>query len=197
MKRISWASAITLLTLTSASSFADGPFGVNMGTPVENYKACQPKDTAGYYRCSTLPRTHEDIEYYIIESWPATGVCFVKGMGNTISIDVYGTTLRAKVDEIAAQMSETYGRADKNDFLGVGSIWKDPRDWSMAILKNERYYSYNWSNKTGASLKDGIAKIYVGARGLTTDKGYVVVEFYFQNEPNCNNAERKAKAKAF
>jgi hypothetical protein len=54
----------------------------------------------------------------------------------------------------------------------------------MAILKNERYYSYYWSNKTGASLKDRISKIYVGARGLATDKGYVIVEFYFENGPS-------------
>jgi len=195
VKNIFWAS--TFLLLISTSAFADGPFGVTMGTPIKNYTACQPGDTVSFYRCSTLPRTHPDMEFYIVESWPETGACFVKGIGNTISVDVYGVTLRKKVDEIAAQMSETYGKANKTDFLMVGSIWKDPRDWSMAILKQERYYYHNWSIQTGAQLKDGITRIYVAGKALSTDKGYVVVEFYFQNAASCEDAERRAKARAF
>jgi len=175
----------------------DGPFGVTMGTPTDSYKSCQPAENPGFYRCSTLPRTHPDMQAYAIEGWPETGACFVKGISSPISADVYGTTLRGKADEIAAQIRETYGNAEKTDFLMTGSIWKDPRDWSMALLKKERFYFYKWDGGTGANLRDGIKSIVVAAAPISSDKGYISVEFTFQNYTGCENAERKAKANAF
>jgi hypothetical protein len=102
-----------------------------------------------------------------------------------------------KVDEMARQLGQIYGLGSKRDLLLTGSIWNEPREWMMGLLKKERMYSYFWEAKGNMSLKGDVIKAYVGASPLASDRGYVTAEFYFRNNPACDQAERAAKAKAF
>jgi hypothetical protein len=179
------------------SSQRDGPFGVIMGSEPDSYPGCRAGSRSGYYNCTTLPRPRPDIEEYVLESWLGTGVCFVKGWTGSIPTDSFGTELRMRVDEMARQLGQIYRIGNKRDMLLTGSIWNEPREWMMGLLKKERMYSYFWEGKGDISLKGDVIKAYVGASPLASDRGYVVVEFYFRNNPACDQAERAAKATAF
>ena len=115
-------------------SLADGPFGVTMGQDPGLLKECKPRtERPGWYICSALPRTHPDMEAYQVQAFPETGVCFVKAIGKDIQINPFGTSLKAKVDSLEAQVAETYGRSQKRDFLRSGSVWKEAAEWTTGL----------------------------------------------------------------
>lgn len=59
----------------------------------------------------------------------------------------------------------------------VDSIWNEPKDWMMALLKNERFLSSVWDAKSGAKLTEAIESIYLGASGSDSDTGYITIEY--------------------
>lgn len=83
--------AILILILVSTESYADGPFGVEMGGLPEDY-GCTPIDGAiGMYRCSGFKKRHSAFETYLVKASKTHGICLVKAIGKNISDSGYGT----------------------------------------------------------------------------------------------------------
>lgn len=194
LANISIVSALLLAGPTSAQD--DGPFGVTMGSDPANY-GCIEDEPRGYYRCATLPRSHPDMEFYSLKAEPGIGVCFIKGLGKNIPSNGFGGALGVKVDEIARQVESTYGSSRLVDYLVSGSTWDESQDWMMGIFEEERIYAYHWSEGAGATLRNGVAEVFVIAKALTPDVGYVAVEFHFSNKQECDEAAAKRGASAF
>lgn len=126
------------------------------------------------------------------------GICFVKGIGKTIRNDSYGITTKGRVDTVAKQLKQKYGtETDKLDLLFPGSIWDDSDDWMMGVRRNERFYAYSWFSEKGFKPVSEVAEIALGARAISGHDGYVVLEFYFKRNPQCDTIIEKAGQDAF
>jgi hypothetical protein len=80
------------------------------------------------------------------------------------------------------------------DVLGPGSIWDEPRDWMMAMLKKERLLLSIWEK---GFPKSGLKLVGVKATALSREMGFVSVEYSFDNEPQCSKELKAAKASVF
>jgi hypothetical protein len=181
----------------SAESDEAAPFGLKMGMTRaqlglgESVKALQP----GKYQLTTVPKPHPDFEAYIVQVAPTSGLCFIKAMGKNVDTSVYGSELKRKYEDVREQLGATYGKYEEIDMLRTGSIWDEPRDWMMGLLKKERILGAVWK-KQDATMKPGLDKVFVGATALSREKGFVVIEYYFDNEPQCQQEIDKEKRAA-
>jgi hypothetical protein len=187
--------AATLLLLGIRPSVADGPFGFEMGQNIQSLPGCR-KDGEYYYKCPTAPRSHSSFETYQLIYTDVTGICAVIGVGNTISTGSNGFGLRSEYDRVAEQLQQNYGPTTKNDFLIRGSIWRDPTDWMMGLLKKDRYLSQGWHSSASNSLKNKINAILLSANALTTEKGYLGVRYEFNNFDQCSKVIKDREAGA-
>jgi len=80
-------------------------------------------------------------------------------MSDPISTSVYGFELKAKFEEMEDKLRTIYGEGEKIDNLLTGSMWSEPKDWMMALVKKERFLRAHWSKKNGASLPADIEMI--------------------------------------
>lgn len=188
----------TIFNFASAQTPKDGPFGVVMGEAISTYNDCKPSDLPGIYECTSLPRPHPDFLAYIVKAIDGAGICSVKAATRDIISNGYGDPIRTAADDIAAQISQKYGRSEKYDFLMSQSIWKRPNDWLTGISKSERFYSYLWSKGSKARLRDDIQTISVSAKSSdSTRSGWIFVVFIFTNINKCDDILRDMKAAAF
>ncbi|HEX2554209.1 MAG TPA: hypothetical protein VHL98_10935 [Microvirga sp.] len=177
---------------------ADGPFGVTMGSNPLDYPTCKAAEgVTGAYDCSGLPRSHPDMRVYNLISSSETGVCLLRGSTDILETSSFGSELRMKTEELKDQVSSVYGPSNKFDFIMPRSIWIDPSYWMMAIVKNDRHYAYAWNKDSKARLKDNIKNIVLSAKAIDATRGYVQIEYVFENHAKCQEEHKKARAKAF
>ncbi|MBL8654525.1 MAG: hypothetical protein JNJ97_10000, partial [Alphaproteobacteria bacterium] len=115
----------------------------------------------------------------------------------TMRVSRYGSELQSKVDEINAQLNTKYGKSKNTSFLRSGALWKENHDFMMALRQKERFYSYTFDASSGMQRVDGVRSIFVAAAALSDSQGYVVVEFSFDNEKQCDEAIKGDSGKAF
>jgi len=160
-----------------------GPFGFDMGKQASEY-GCASMSTANMYKCSEAPKEHPAFESYILQSTPKHGVCWIKAVGKNISDNGYGMSTKSVVDGFVEAFKNSYGEnVKKSDFLLSSSIWNEGDEFLMGLVKNERSYNYHWKTTTNSSIKE----IYVAAKGLRSDVGYPVVEYYGTHYDACDS----------
>jgi hypothetical protein len=189
---------LTAILLSSGNSYADGPFGVEMGANIASLNSCAPLEKKGVFKCTSVPKPHQDFEFWIVKHHPSTGVCFIKGVGADIKNDRYGSGLRSKADELAKQVAKTYGPpTTSNDFIRSGALWKDANEWTMALTKKERFYDKFWTSDEGFRGKNHVKSVLISADGGGSDSGWVSVMFEYDNINECNKAIENENAQAF
>lgn len=181
------------LFVTFATPAIAGPFGVDVeGFTPEKYSCSNLSGL--FYRCMGVPKPHNDFEAYAVQYHKDAGLCMIKGIGKDVKENGYGGMVREKVEEIYSQVSSKYGKLEKSDFLLPSSIWNEPDEWLMGLVKSERVYAY--SGEISPSV-DGIATYLVAAGATSSDSGYVIVEFYTENKEKCEVANSKDGASSF
>jgi hypothetical protein len=170
------------------------PFGIPEGTPISNLHILKQIDPHHYV--VTPENTHPDFEEYIVIANEEEGVCAVYASGFTLNNDAFGNEARGVFDRISAQLRGKYGPSTHYDFLKVGSIWKEPREWAMSIHKNERYYISFWDKKSHSNLQNGIENITLTARSLNSEKTYISLRFEYHNFKKCDAKIESAGAGA-
>jgi hypothetical protein len=91
-----------------------------------------------------------------------------------------------------SKLTAAYGGHVTMDTLLPGSIWSEPNEWMMGLLKKERVLGALWGTEQGSSLPTDLKSIGMMAFATTLDKGYITVEYYFTNFDSCEvelNAE--------
>ena len=66
----------------------------------------------------------------------------------------------------------------------------------MGLLKKERILISQWPKK-GAAMKAPLGALYIGAFATSTETGFVAVEYYFSNKPECDREIQNAEASVF
>lgn len=160
-----------------------GPFGLRMGMqPTEVGKpASNPQN--GVYIYSRLPIPFSRADEYLLLFGQKSGLCKVVASGVTKDTSVYGSELKSEFTDIRDALVSKYGGSKNDyDFLKTGSIWDDPQDWMMALLKKERVLASAWEF-TGRG--DEVANLMLKANALGTNKGYVTIAYEFSNFSAC------------
>jgi hypothetical protein len=161
------------------------PFGLRQGMSVKELGAAATPIGGGMYKLTSVPRPHPDFEFYVAQVSPRTGMCYVKGVGRQVRTNGYGAELRSRFVRVRDEISASYGRYRTVDMLLSDSIWAGPRDWMAALAERQRLLFAQWNTETRATLRPHLTTVFVGANAKTSESGFVVVEYYFDNEPGC------------
>jgi hypothetical protein len=186
---------------TAKTQPADGPFGFKQGltrTEIESMTG-EPSTllpgSKNSYLINTAPKPHGAFEKYVAVVGNVSGLCAVRGIGKDITSSRHGIQLKASFNEMEATLSELYGPSEKTDHLLPGSIWKEPEDWMMGLVKEERFLFAQWPRK-GQALKNELDSVALGARAKSGDTGYLVLEYLFQNHEQCSEESKAAEKNA-
>lgn len=172
------------------------PFGIQMGAPKQTLKI-ESELADGMVKLASVPKPHPDMERYIVQVTPQAGVCWVKGMGKSLSTSAYGDGVRATFTDLKTQLEGVYGPATVIDRLASGSIWHEPNEFTMGMLKKERFLVAAWGSKTGAPIAPGVQMIGLTMNVLSRDSFYASVEYYGTNTERCEAEVNGLKANAF
>jgi hypothetical protein len=83
------------------------------------------------------------------------------------------------------------------DVLAPGSIWHEPNEFTMGMLKKERWLMASWGSPKGAPLAPGLQWVGLGMTA-TSREGFVAsVEYYGTNTDQCEAEVKGLKANAF
>jgi hypothetical protein len=162
-------------------SMRNGPFGLGMGIAVSDIDSEVEEVAPGKYRVVAVPKPHSAFAYYILQITPTHGLSWIRAIGHTIQTSVYGIELKSSFDAMKAKLAGAYGKHNASDFLMRDSIWNEPREWMQALIIKERFLMADWEAKYGSSLRDSLTSVVLVAQALTTDSGYLAVEYSFSN----------------
>lgn len=172
-----------------------GPFGFDVTAEPDPEHCKTLADTPLMYRCDTAPNLHPDFEVVVIKYHPDLGFCFLKGIGRETEDNSFGSRTKIKHEKISDQVSSVYGQPSRQiDTLLNGSIWDEPEDYMMALLRNERYRITVWETD---ATRHTFNKIGVMSNALNVDIGYVNIEYYFPTNDDCNKKIDENAASSF
>jgi hypothetical protein len=125
---------------------------------------------------NTAPRAHPDFETYLLFVSSTKGLAKVASISKTIQTNSFGTELQSKFSEIEKALETKYGKPTKTfDFLMSGSIWHEPQEWTMALLKKERTLTAAWETLPGTT-------IIMDAHASSRELGYILVSYEFTSQ---------------
>jgi hypothetical protein len=184
MKKLIAAAA---LLITSVAATAQ-PFGLQMGMTLADLKRLGIKlekiqKTENSYSAKSIPNGHSRLAAYSFVVTPKAGLCRVVALTPTISTNVYGTELRAEFDKLKDALDARYPGSEIIDKIMPGSIWNEPRDFMMGLLKKERALISYWLE--AEHLPDSLSGVSLEATAFSDSKGAVVLQYEYQNINEC------------
>ncbi len=176
---------VSALLAISTTTYA-GPFGLDMGTPLaELNKLMKLKlEKTALYSTPSVPKPHPDFDDYRLVVTPNHGLCKVIAWSRIISTSVYGTELVNKFSDVESALNAKYGASKRYDFLRSGSIWNEPRDWTMGLLKKERTLTSYWTNEAH-ELPENVETIELQAMAIGTEQAMIRLGYEFKNSSQC------------
>lgn len=178
---------------------ADGPFGFAGGLSKDiiekmiGEQITVSNESQNLYRVKHTPKSNSAFETFALVISPTVGLCQIRAIGKTITTNRFGHQLKSDFDELKSSLASIYGVPKTLDMLMPGSIWKDPDDWMMGLYKKDRNLMAEWEGTAKAPLKNSLESVVIEARALGTDSGFVMLQYSFTNQPQCD-AEEKSKA---
>lgn len=161
-----------------------GPFGFDPGMTkqqiIEELGQNAIKEAKGdVLTLRTAPRPYSGFEEYILIIDPKRGLVKLRALGVDISTSVYGDELKDAFNSIEKSIASSYGGSKRYDFLRDGSIWNEPQDYMMGLLKKERALESFWPNNDFTKLKGQVVMIDLEAKALSREKGYLILDYEF------------------
>lgn len=158
------------------------PFGLSMGATKEDINSSLEEIVPFIYLTDTVPKPHPAFNEYYLKITPTNGLSWIKAIGKTVSTSAYGSELRDSFESMLGKLTKIYGKNKLFDFLPDDSIWNEPRDWMQSLLSKERQLCAFWEKKNGATLSPPLSNLFLGVSVLSTDEGFIVVEYKFEND---------------
>jgi hypothetical protein len=177
-KKLFWI--VLFGVMVSITSVFCGPFGLDIGMSLDQIKQKTGNDpifmSDDIYRV-TPPNTNDLFESYAVRVHPKYGLYYITAIGKDINTTGYGFEVKQTFDDLVASIEKSYGKYKKYDFLQAKSIWDEPNDFMMGLVQNERHLSAFWDQEEGSTLPKDISSIAVTARGVSSSKGYIVLQY--------------------
>ncbi|HEK0905417.1 TPA: hypothetical protein SMQ04_000127 [Pseudomonas putida] len=174
-----------------------GPFGLEAGLSKDLIEKMTGQlltvgdEAQSLYMLESPPKPNDAFEHYGLVISPTVGLCQIRAIGKTINTNDYGHQLRGTFESLQGALTTVYGKPKIYDGLMPGSLWKEPRDWMMALHKKDRSLIAEWNATQSAPLKSDVKGITLVARAQGTDKGYVMAQYSFANESTCEAEEKQ------
>lgn len=171
---------------------ADGPFGIKMGLSKSEIEAMMNEslesvpDNPGLYFSSIAPKPNSKFEDYVYIIGDVSGLCGIRGIGETINTNGYGTSLKTEYSSLQSLLEEIYGEYEEIDRLLPGSIWDDPSDWMMSLRKKDRYLLSQWTGGE-SGLPHNLKNVGISANATGSSEGYILIEYSFKNADDCSS----------
>lgn len=158
------------------------PFGLSLGMKLSDFSGANLVELAPFkYKIDKPPKSHPAFELYILQITPFSGLSWIKAIGYDIPTNGFGTSINSAFFEMEEKLKNTYGKCQRTDLLLQGSIWNEPQDWMMGLVKGERLLASQWDAKTGANLTEAIESVFLVANGRETDSGCIAIEYTLKN----------------
>lgn len=164
------------------------PFGTEMGmTKTEIGINSTHKEISAYrWGLKSLPKTSKLFESYVVTVTPKNGLCYLRAVGVDISTSRYGTDLKSTFDKINNSLKKKYIKGEDNDMLSHGSIWNEPRDYMMGLVKKERFLVTFYNKEKGSTMSENVKTVMLKASALSSEKGFITLDYAFDNNDACN-----------
>jgi hypothetical protein len=188
-------TAFSLLATVAFAQETSGPFGLHRGLTQEQVIRIVGKDAIKETNGDTLrllrvPKPHPAFEFYSLIFSPKDGLLKIVAYGKDIRTNGFGEAVHDSFIEIRDAISKTYGQPKFTlDRVKAGSIWKEPEDWMMGLLKEERGLTTAWDS----GLPNHIQDIVIEASALSQEKGFLRIVYEFDG---WNQYVDEVKAKA-
>jgi hypothetical protein len=176
--------------LTQLRPVASGPFGLLRGMTKEQIldKVGQSNvvsietDKAGGVTIflKSVPKPYKSFIEYGVTISPAQGLLRISAFTDFIDTALDGTQLRDAFSSLKDQLQVPYGFPSKEfDYVKNDSLWKDPQDFMMGMLKHDRKLSCYWVADEKMPLKDSITAIALWANAKDTSTGMILLSYEF------------------
>jgi hypothetical protein len=173
--------ALVALVVMANPLATAGPFGLSKGLKKEDYPGVLEKVNDMTYTAKTVPNPSELIKDYMLTFGSTQGLAKITCLTPPIATSVYGESVIEEFNKLETALSKKYGKSTKYDLLSAGSIWNEPRDWMMGLMKKERDLAAFWQPKKGERLPDDLTIISIKAVAISTEKAVIVVSYEFEN----------------
>ena len=137
----------SILLLCSVVLFA-GPFGLEMGWTkqdlIENDVEILLEEGNAFLVAPPAP--HSSFDTYLVDIDLDFGLYTIIAISDSISTSENGQQFLSEYNNIKKQLTTSYGEPT-NDInrLSYGSIWDEPQDFMMSLLKKDRTIGCTWN----------------------------------------------------
>ena len=185
------ATSIGVLALFSPVFAQKGPFGLERGMTREQIihlvganNVEQSSSKGDTLVLNTVPKPHPAFELYKLYVSPADGLLKISALGEDIRTNGFGEAVRIEFSAMREAICSNYGQPSRDyDFIRSGSLWTEPQDWTMGLLKQDRDLESYWMSvgvKMGTlELPNKINVITLNARVTSLERGYLRLNFEF------------------
>ncbi|HEV7674427.1 MAG TPA: hypothetical protein VGQ12_07850 [Candidatus Angelobacter sp.] len=157
---------------------AAGPFGFEAGMTKEQViakvgqKAIRHVDGDVMF-LSIAPTPHPDFSEYLLMFSPQNGLVKLVAYTDHIKTNKNGDQLMEKYQAVKAAVTAKYGKPQSFNNLVEGSIWTDPQDFTMSLVKSDRTIMSAWESGESAILPDHIKIIALEVQALNSETGQI------------------------
>ena len=174
---------------------AQGPFGLEMGTSLdsirEEFGISGEVANGMYYILKKVPRPHSSFESYAVQVSESSGLCSINGMGIAVESSSHGVQVRARFNQLREQLEGAYGASSEIvDRILPGSIWDEPEDFMMGLLKKERILNAEWSQPG----RNAVSKISLITVASDRSSARVSIRYELDNFTECEKEIQEAES---
>lgn len=164
-----------------------GPFGLRLGMTLSELQKLTNLESKGnyVYLAKRLPNGHPEIDEYRLVVTPQHGLCKISAWTDAIKSNSYGEQLRQVYKRFFDALSAKYGNSKSFDFLRVGSIWNEPRDFMMGLAKRDRNLASYWEREERSNMPSDMTTISLTALAVDGSTGLVEIAYDFGNITAC------------
>lgn len=171
---------LAAFVLFLCSAVFAGPFGIEFGWTYDQLVASGVKTVGDPYVNNNVKsylitpvKTHSSFDYYIVRIDEKEGVYSITALG-TVQTSEYGTEAKWAFDNVKGQLTKVYGKSFDLDVLKFGSIWDEPQDWMMSLVKQDRTCSSYWGFE---GRPDHLEVVMLELTAENTDEGSLRLEY--------------------
>ena len=186
---VTTACLLALLIPVLGQAQTPGPFGLNMGmskAAIETGSKLEAVEgQSNLYSTKIVPRPLDGVDFYTLLILPNAGLCQIRVAGRTINSSSHGVEIMARYRQLRDAIANTYGKYGESDFLRSGSIWDEPEDWMMALRRNERVLQAAYDAEEGSTMRNNVKQILLDAMAIDSSSGWILIQYKFENEEEC------------
>lgn len=145
---------------------------------------------------SSAPIPHPAFKEYGVRFSPKDGLVQVMAFSPPIETNESGEQLKSKFAEISDALTAKYGNGLKVDRLNHGSIWNEPNDWMMGLVKKDRTLETIWTGDKD-KLPNRLTGVMVEVKALSSGSGLILLRYDFEGFAAYAQAKRQKRDSAF